>query len=133
MLGFSKKESGTLKFEDANDRLIFLGKAGKELFSIPYDSLLAIYPQSQSVTSTAGNVVSHLPLPGAGLARFIKEKRQYLILQYDDPNIDVRGTANFKLENKQLLDSVLETLAGKANLTQRGDAYYRPKTVKPGT
>lgn len=133
MLGYSTKEAGTLRFDDANSRLVFFGKAGKEVFPIPYDVLLAIYPQSQSVTSTTGNVVSHIPLPGAGLAGFIKEKRQYLIVQYDDPNVDVRGTINFKLDNKELLDSVLQTLAEKANLKQRGDAYYRPKPVKEGT
>jgi hypothetical protein len=133
MLGYTAKEAGTLKFEDAGSRLVFFGKAGKEVFSIPYDALLAIYPQSQSVTSPTGNVVKYIPLPGAGLAGFIKEKRQYLIVQYDDPAVDIRGTVNFKLENKQLLDSVLETLAAKANLTQRGDAYYRPRTTKTGT
>ena len=127
MLGYSVKELGTLKFDDANSRLVFFGKAGKEVFSISYEDLLAIYPQSQSVTSTTGNVVSHIPLPGAGLAGFIKEKRQYLVVQYDDRDADVKGTANFKIENKELLDSVLQTLAQKAKLKQRGDAYYRQK------
>ena len=130
MLGYSVKEAGTLKFDDVNNQLVFLGKAGKEVFNIPYDVLLAIYPQSRSVTSTTGNVVSHIPLPGAGLAGFIKEKRQFLIVQYDDPNVDVKGIANFRIENKELLDSVLQTLAQKANLKQRGDAYYRAKTTK---
>ncbi len=133
MLGYSVKEAGTLRFDDANNRLVFFGKNGKELFPLPYETLLAIYPQSQSVTSTTGNVVSHIPLPGAGLAGFIKEKRQYLVVQFDDPNVDVKGLVNFKLENKELLDSVLQTLAQKANLKQRGDAYYRPKIIKEGT
>lgn len=133
MLGYSTKETGTLRFDDPNNRLVFFGKAGKEVFPIPYEVLVAIYPQSQSVTSTTGNVVSHIPLPGAGLAGFIKEKRQYLIVQYDDPSADIKGTINFKLDNKEILDSVLQTLAEKANLKQRGDAYYRPKIVKVGT
>lgn len=127
MFGFNDKETGTLKFDDANDRMVFLGKEQKESFSIPYASLLVIYPQSQSVTSTTGNVISHIPLPGAGLAGFIKEKRRYLIVQFEDPDIDVKGAVNFKLEDKELLDSVLQTLADKAKLTQRGEAYYRPK------
>lgn len=127
MLGYSVKESGTLKFDDTNSRLVFFGNSGKEVFPIPYDVLLAIYPQSQSVTSTTGNVVSRIPLPGASLAGFIKEKRQYLIVQFDDPAVDVKGTINFKLENKEILDSVLQTLAEKANLKQRGDMYYRPR------
>lgn len=133
MIGYSVKENGTLKFDDINERLVFFGKSGKEIFGISYDNMLVIYPQSQSVTSTTGNVVSHIPLPGAGLAGFIKEKRQYLVVQFEDPNVDVKGLVNFKLENKELLDSVLQTLAQKANLKQRGDAYYRPKIVKEGS
>jgi len=131
MFGYSEKEVGTLKFDDANNRLIFLGKDQKEKFQIPYRSVLVIYPQSKSVTPTAGSVVSHLPLPGAGLAGLVKEKRRYLVLHFNDPDIDAaQGVVNFKLENKELLDSVLQTLAYKARMTQRGDAYYRSKRIK---
>ena len=131
MFGFNRKEEGTLKFDDANDRLVFFGKDQKEKFHIPYKSVLVIYPQSKSVTSTAGNVVRHIPLPGAGLAGLIREKRRYLVMHFDDPDVETaRGVLNFKLENKALLDSVLQTLADKAELTQRGDAYYRPKKIK---
>lgn len=133
MFGYNDKIEGSLKFDDGNDRLVFLNAEKKELFGIPYDSLLVIYPQSQSVTSTTGNVISHIPLPGAGLAGFIKEKRRYLIMQINDPDIDVKGALNFKIENKELLDSVLQTLADKAKLQQRGEAYYRPKAAQPTT
>src|SRR3954470_1877795 len=109
MFGFAQRMEGTLKMDDENTRLVFYGPDGKELFGIPYDALLVIYPQSKSVTSTTGNVVSHIPLPGAGLAGFIKEKRQYLIVQFDDPDVDAKGTVNFKIENKELLDSVIQT------------------------
>ena len=127
LFGFTDKEEGTLKFDDANERLVFFGKDQKEMFGIPYGSLLVVSPQSNSVTSTTGNVVSHIPLPGAGLAGFIKEKRRYLVLQFNDPDADARGTVNFKIENKELLDSVIFSLGKKAKLTQRGDAYYRPR------
>lgn len=130
MFGFTSKEEGTLRFDNDNERLVFFGKDQKEKFGIPYKSVLVIYPQSRSVTSTAGNVVRHIPLPGAGLAGLIKEKRRYLVLQFDDPDVDARGLVNFKLENKELLDSVIQTLGQKAKLTQRGDAYYRPRVVK---
>jgi hypothetical protein len=131
MFGFNKKEEGTLRFDDANERLVFFGKDQKEKFHIPYQAVLVIYPQSKSVTSTTGNVVRHIPLPGAGLAGLLREKRRYLVMHFDDPDVEAaRGVLNFKLENKALLDSVLQTLAGKAQLTQRGDAYYRPKTIK---
>lgn len=130
MFGYSQKLSGTLKFDDENSRLVFYGEDQKELFHLPYDSLLVIYPQSKSVTTTTGNVVSHIPLPGAGLAGFIKEKRRYLIIQFEDPDVDAKGTVNFKLENKEILDSMLAALAEKAALQQRGDAFYRPKSAK---
>jgi hypothetical protein len=79
------------------------------------------------VTSTTGTVVSHIPLPGAGLGSYIKEKRQYLVVQFKDPDADVEGLVNFKVDNKELLDSVIQTLGQKAQMQQRGDAYYRPR------
>lgn len=131
MFGFNRKEEGTLKFDDANDRLVFFGKDQKEKFHIPYKSVLVIYPQSKSVTSNTGNVVRHIPLPGAVLGGLIKEKRRYLVMHFDDPDVETaRGILNFKLENKALLDLVLKALADKAELTPRGDAYYRPKKIK---
>ena len=128
--GSDKKLDGTLKFDDANNRLVFYNKDNKEILGIGYDDLVAIYPQSQSVTSPTGSVVSHIPLPGAGLAGLIKEKRQFLVLEYDDPYIELKGLVNFRIENKEMLDSVLQTLADKAKMVQRGEAYFRPKTLK---
>ena len=128
--GLNSKEEGTLKFDETNTRLVFFGKDGKEKFGIPYHSVLMIYPQSKSVQSTGGAVASHIPLPGAGLFGLIREKRRYLVLHFDDPDIEnARGVINFKIENKDLLDAVIQTLGEKAKLTQRGDAYYRPKKV----
>lgn len=132
MFGFTYKEEGTLKFDDANERIVFFGRDQKEMFGIPFESLLIVSPQSNSVTSTTGSVVSHIPLPGAGLASLLKEKRRYLVIQFNDPDADAKGIVNFKLESKELLESVVETLGKKAKLTQRGDAYYRPKKVKVG-
>ena len=131
MFGFTEKEEGTLKFDDENNRLVFFGKDQKEKFHIPYNAVLMIYPQSKSVTTGAGNVVRHIPLPGAGLAGLIREKRRYLVMHFNDPDVETaRGLLSFKLEDKELLDSVLRSLAGKAKLTQRGDAYYRPREIK---
>jgi len=130
MYGFSQKVTGTLRFDDVNQRFVFFGEDGKELFGLPYDSFLVIYPQSKSVTTTTGNVVSHIPLPGAVLGDFIKEKRRYLVVQFDDPDVDAKGTVNFKIEDKDVLDLVLQTLADKAGLQPRGDAYYKPKEQK---
>lgn len=127
--GVRDKESGTLKFDDANERLVFFGEDGKERFGIPYTSVLMVYPDEKSVTTTAGNVVRHIPLPGAGLAGLIKEKRRYLILNYDDPDVDAKGTTSFKLDNKDILESVIFSIGTKAKLKQRGEAYIRPKVV----
>lgn len=131
MFGYSDKEVGTLKFDDYNQRLVFFGKDQKEKFQIPYKSVQVIYPQSKSVTSTTGQVLSNIPLPGAVLGGLIKEKRRFLVVHFDDPDVDAaHGLVNFKIEDKALLDSVILSLADKANLTQRGDAYYRPKKFK---
>lgn len=133
LLGYNDKQVGTLKFDDDNDRLVFFGVDQKEKFSMPYESMLIIYPQSQSVTSTTGNVVKWLPLPGASLGGLIKEKRRYLVVHFDDPDVEAKGVVNFKLDTKELLDSVIDTLAQKAKMIQRGDAFYRPKTPKTVT
>jgi len=128
MFGFSEKESGTLKFDGANYRLVFFGKNNKELFSIPYDAIQVIYPQSKSIQSTGGKVMERLPLPGAGIAGiFMKNKTRYMVINYDDSDVDVKGTVNFKLDSKELLDSAIQTLGNRAEMQQRGDAFYRPK------
>ncbi len=130
MLGYSKKEKGTLKFDDVNERIVFYGKNSKEVFSIAYDSIYSLSPQSQSVRSTTGHVVGAIPIPGAGLAgMFIKEKRRYLIIQYSDRDADLNGVTSFKIENKDLLDSVIKTLGEKAELRKRGDSYIRSRSM----
>lgn len=126
MFGFSKKEEGSLKFDDVNARFVFFGKDGKEKFGIPYKSMLVIFPQSQSVQSTTGKVISVVPYGGI-LGGFIREKRRYLIISFDDPDVEAKGLVNFRLDDKDLLDSVLFALAEKAELKPRGDAFYRPK------
>jgi len=133
MFGFSRKEVGTIRFDDANFRLVFFSKQNKELFSIPYKAMIVIYPQSQSVQSTTGKVIQNIPLPGAGLAGiFMKEKKRYLIINFDDPELDAKGTVNFKLDDAKMLGSAIQTLGDKAEMQQRGDAFYRPKaTVQP--
>lgn len=128
MFGFSKKQEGYLKFDDANFRLIFFDKNNKEQFGIPYKDLIVIYPQSQSVQSTSGKVVQNIPIPGAGIAGiFMKDKRRYMVINFDDPDMNAKGTVNFKFDGAQLLDSAIQTLGDKAEMQQRGDAYYRPQ------
>lgn len=129
MFGFSQKEDGTLKFDDANLRLIFFGKDNKEKFGIPYDAFIVIYPNTESVQSTAGKIVQYVPYVGLA-GQFMKKKMRYMVTNFDDPDVDVKGTVSFKLDTPELLESVIYTLGKKAELQQRGDAFFRPKKVK---
>lgn len=127
IFGASSKENGVLKFDDANSRVVFYRKDQSEMFGIPYEALLVIYPDSKESVSTTGNVVSRLPLPGAGLAGLLTKNTKYLIINYDDADIDVKGTANFKFDDKDKLLLFINALGTKAKMKQRGDAYYKPK------
>ena len=45
----------------------------------------------------------------------------------------VGGITSFNLKNKETVASVMNTLANKAGLTQRGDGYVRKKTTAQTT
>jgi hypothetical protein len=60
-------------------------------------------------------------------ASFVKTKVRYLTIQYDHPDSKASGATSFKLDNKDILDSVLFTIANKAGLSQRGQIYVRKK------
>lgn len=131
MFGYSEKQKGKIKFDDLNERIVFLNKEGKELFAIPFQSMLVIYPSSQKVQTTAGKVVNNVPFYGIGLlGGLMTKKDRYLVIQFSDADADVSGLANFKLDNKEMLQSVIQTIGTKAKLKQRGDAYYREKVKK---
>src|SRR5215204_206356 len=129
MFGYTKTEEGTLKFDDDNYRLVFYGKDQKEKFGIPYKSMLIVTPQSERVQSTTGKVVSVIPY-GNLTGGFIKERRRYLVIHFDDPDVEAKGLTNFRIDDQALLDSVIAALGYKAELKQRGDGYIRPKVVK---
>jgi hypothetical protein len=133
LFGFNKKMDGTLNFDDVNKRIVFRNKENKEVFALPYKSFLVVYPNSKSVTPTAARVVGAVPILGAGLANFIKTKNRYLVVQFDDPDSDVQGTASFKLSDKELVQSVIYALGEKADLKQRGDSFYRPRSTEAKT
>lgn len=125
--GASRKEKGTLKFDDANERLAFYREDGREMFSVSYETLLSIYPDSKTGVSKTGNVVSRLPLPGAGLAGLLPKSTKYAIINFDDPDIEVRGAASFKFDERERLLAFVHSLGTRAKMTQRGDAYYRSR------
>jgi hypothetical protein len=126
VFGHDKKMEGTLSFDDTNNRLVFRDGKKREVISIPYTSLTGAYGDTHSVRPAAATVISHVPLYGIP-ASFVKTKVRYLALQYNDPDSNVAGVTSFRLENKDILDSVLSTLASKAGLSPRGNIFVRKK------
>lgn len=127
VFGYNKKMEGTLSFDDANERLVFRNDKHKEVLFVPYNALTGAYANTHSVQPAAATVAGSLPSIYAYPAKFIKTKVRYLTLQYSDPDSNVAGVTSFRLENKDILDSVLNTLAGKAGLSQRGEVFVRKK------
>lgn len=127
IFGSTGKEKGYFKFDDANQRAVFYREDNKELFTVPYASLLIIYPDTKEHMSQTANVISRLPLPGAGLAGLKSTESKYLVITFDDPDVDAKGTANFKFNDKELLLTFIDALGTKAKMKQRGQAYYRPR------
>lgn len=128
VFGHNKHIDGTLNFDDANERLVFRDGKGKETgIFLPYKSLTGAYGDTHKVRPAAATVASNVPSIFALPAHFIKTKVRYLTLQYDDPDSRVSGVTSFKLENKDILDSVLFTLANKAGLDRRGEVFVRKR------
>ena len=130
VFGFSEKETGTLKVDELNQRIVFLGKDKKEMFGIPFKSVLMVSPQKTVGTATTGKVVSMIPLPGAGLASLMREKKRYLVVHFDDPDVDAKGVVSFKIDDKAVLTTAIQAVGESAKLTRRGDTYYRPREPK---
>jgi hypothetical protein len=127
VFGYNKKMEGSLSFDDTNQRLVFRNDKQKEILFVPYNAITGAYGDTHSVQPAAATVASHIPLYGIP-ASFIKTKVRYLTLQYEDPDSKVAGVTSFRLENRDILDSVLNTLAGKASLTQRGEVFVKKKS-----
>ncbi len=127
VFGYNKTMEGTVNFDDASSRFVFKNKTGREILFIPYQSLTGAYGDTHKVQPAAATVAQNIPSIYALPARLIKTKVQYLTLQYNDPDSKVAGTASFKLDNRDILDSVLVTLANKSGLTRRGEVFVRKK------
>jgi hypothetical protein len=125
MIGY-RKSDGFIAFDDVNRRLVFQDKNRREVFPVSYDVMQAIWADTKSQTSTAGRVIASTAPYGLGLpALFVKNKTRYLVIRFSDPDTASEGTTSFKLDSKETLESFLHTLAQKAELTARGDAYIR--------
>lgn len=126
VFGYNKKMDGTLSFDEANQRLVFRNSQKKEILFVPYSAITGAYGDTHSVQPASATVASHIPYVGLP-ASLIKTKVRYLTVQYSDPDSNASGVTSFRLENKDILDSVLNTLAGKAGLTARGEVFVRKK------
>ncbi len=127
VFGYTKTMEGTLTFDDDNNRLLFKDKKPPKEISIPYEAITSAFADTQKRQPAAATVASHIPTIYSLPARFIKTKVRYLTLQYSDPDSKVSGITSFKLENKDILESVLYTLAQKAEMMQRGDVYVKKR------
>src|SRR2546423_4740979 len=127
VFGYNKKMDGTVNFDDQNQRFVFRNDKGKEILFVPYKSITGAYGDTHKVQPAAATVASNVPTIFALPAHFIKTKVRYLTVQYSDPDSNVSGVTSFKLDNKDILDSVLFTLAGKAGLIARGEVFVRKK------
>lgn len=127
VFGYNKAIEGTLTFDDANRRLLFRNKQQKEVLFIPYDAVTSAFADNQKRRPAAATVASSVPIIYALPAHFIKTKVRYLTLQYSDPDTRVAGVTSFRLDNRDLLASVLRTLAEKAGMTTRGEVYIKKR------
>jgi len=124
IFGYNKRQTGTLNFDDEGSRLVFRDKMQKEYISIPYKTIAAAYADTRSRRPTAASV-----LGGASIytlpALLIRKKYRYLTMQFSDPDTRIRGVTSFKLDGKEMLETILAAVAHKAELTARGEAYVR--------
>ena len=127
VFGYNKTMEGTLTFDDENNRLIFKDKKPPKEISIPYEAITSAFADSKKVQPAAATVAQNVPSIYSLPARFIKHKVRYLTLQYSDPDSKISGITSFKIGDKDLLESVLVTLAEKTNMTLRGDIYVKKK------
>lgn len=124
VFGYNNTMDGTLIFDDTNKRLLFKNKKQKEVLFIPYNAVNSAFSDTQKRRPAAATVAQHIPYIGWPLG-LIKTKVRYLTLQYSDPDTNVSGITSFKLENKDMVDSVVYALANKAGLSPRGEIYVR--------
>ena len=131
---YRKKQEGMLTFDDRNQRLVFRDKNEKEVISISYDAVMVAFGDYES-RRLLGQGTSSILLAGTGIlgapALLLKKKFEYLTIQFEDPETYLRGTTQFKLKNKDIVDSMAYALAQKAGLIQQGAIYTRRRVMQP--
>lgn len=129
VFGYTKTMEGTLTLDDANQQLLFKDKKATKQINIPYAALTAAFGDTKKVQPKAATIAGAVPTIYSLPAQFIKTKVRYLTLQYNDQDSQQAGVTSFRLENQQVIDSILAALAEKAGMTQRGDIYVKKKEV----
>jgi hypothetical protein len=129
VFGYTKTMEGTLMLDDSNEQILFKEKNGAKQINIPYSALTSAFADTQKRQPKAATIAAAVPIIFTMPAQFIKTKVRYLTLQYNDPDSQQSGITSFKLENKEILNSVLVALAEKAGMSQRGDIYVKKKEV----
>ena len=127
VFGYRKTMEGTLTFDNDNNRLLFKDKKPPKEIHIPYDAITSAFADTQKRRPAAATVASQIPIIYALPAHLIKTKVRYLTIQYYDPDSRVSGVTSFRLENKELLEAVLKSLADKTGMTKRGDIYVKKR------
>jgi len=128
VFGYRKVMEGTLTFDDTNERLLFRNEQQKEVFFIPYANVTQEFADTQSRRPKAATILGSVPgvyVPNP--IGWIKTKVRYVTLQFYDDYSHVNGITSFRVENRDLCESVVATLAVKANLVAAGDIYTQPK------
>jgi hypothetical protein len=128
--GLRQKQEGSLSFDDRNRRLVFRDKQEREIISISYDAVIATFADTEQ-RRTMSDGTKSVVLGTAGVlglpALLLKKKFEYFTIQYKDPDTEVDGTTQFKMKDKQLVESMAHTLGEKAGLVRRGAIYVRRK------
>lgn len=130
--GLRQKQEGTITFDDRNRRMVFRDKEEREVLSLSYDAVVAAFADSEE-RRTMGDGTKTVVMSTAGIlglpALLLKKKFEYFTIQYKDPDTDIEGTTQFKMKDKELINSMVYALAQKADLVQRGQIYVRRKAT----
>src|SRR6267378_565218 len=90
VFGYSKKQDGTLTFDDLNSRLVFRDKLGKEVLFIPYSAINQEFADTQARRPKSATILGSVPVPyGINPIGFIKTKNQYVTIQFYDQDAHV--------------------------------------------
>jgi len=126
VFGYRKTMEGTLTLDD--NQVLFKDKTPPKEINIPYNAITSAFADTQKRRPKAATVAGSVPLiyvPNP--IGFIKTKVRYLTIQYSDSDSNVSGVTSFKLKNKELLESVLQSLAEKTGMILRGDVYVKKR------